>query len=283
MLVQDHPGEQGKNMTLRTDPSVSRRRLSLLAAVLCLISIPLAGGQQKPARLTFEVAAIRTAQPGATSGGIKPTPGGNGYLVQNMPVKIMISLMYKVPARQITGGPDWIESDRYDIEAKADRAYSIDDLHVMFQNLLADRFNLKFHKDIREGPVYALMVDKSGLKMKVNESDQDFKIPITPGADNVAVGKRVPMQYLCWWLGGQLQSDQRPVINKTGLDKNYDFTLSFAPELPPNFPKENLPPGLLDRPSLFDALKEQLGLKLEAEKGPVEYYVIDHVEKPSAN
>jgi uncharacterized protein (TIGR03435 family) len=110
-------------------------------------------------------------------------------------------------------------------------------------------------------------VDKSGLKMKVNESDQDFKIPITPGADNVAVGKRVPMQYLCWWLGGQLQSDQRPVINKTGLDKNYDFTLSFAPELPPNFPKENLPPGLLDRPSLFDALKKQLGLKLEGAGG----------------
>src|ERR1700733_11277349 len=101
-------------MTLCTAPSVSRRRLSLLAAMLCLISMPLAGGQQKPARLTFEVAAIRAAQPGATSGGIKPTPGGDGYLVQNMPVKIMISLMYKVPARQITGGPDWLDSDRYD-------------------------------------------------------------------------------------------------------------------------------------------------------------------------
>jgi uncharacterized protein (TIGR03435 family) len=127
------------------------------------------------------------------------------------------------------------------------------------------------------------MVDKSGSKMKINDSDQDFKIPILPGPDNVSVGKRVPMQYLCWWLGQQLMAEDRPVIDKTGLNKKYDFTLSFLPELPPNFPKENLPPGLLDRPSIFDALKEQLGLRLQAEKGPVEYYVIDHIEKSSEN
>jgi uncharacterized protein (TIGR03435 family) len=247
------------------------------------MSLSLAPAQEKAARLTFDVAAIKLSQPGGRGGGIKPLPGGDGYLVQNFPVKVMISLMYKVPTRQIIGAPDWLDTDHYDIEAKADHAYGIDELHVMFQNLLADRFDLRFHKEIKEGPVYALMVDKSGSKMKINESAQDFKIPITPGVDNVFVGTRVPMQYLCWWLSQQLQSDQRPVINKTGLDKNYDFTLSFAPELPPNFPKENLPPGFLDRPSLFDAVQEQLGLKLQAQKGPVEYYVIDHIEKPSAN
>ncbi len=73
------------------------------------------------------------------------------------------------------------------------------------------------------------------------------------------------------------------MINLIGLDKNYNFTLSFAPELPPNFAKEDLPPGFFDQPSLFDALKQQLGLRLQAQKGPVEYYVIDRVEKPSAN
>jgi uncharacterized protein (TIGR03435 family) len=254
-----------------------------VAAVIGLMSISFAHGQEKPGRLTFDVAAIRASQPGVRGGLIKPLPGGDGYLVQNMPVKIMISLMYKVPTRQITGGPDWLDTDRYDLQAKADHAYSIDDLHMMFQNLLADRFNLKFHKETREGPVYALMVDKSGSKMKINESDQDFKIPMTPGTDAVFVGRRVPMQYLCWFLGQQLQTEERPVIDRTGLEKNYDFTLSFAPELPPNVPKENLPPGLLDRPSIFDALKQQLGLKLQAQKGPVEYYVIDHLEKPSAN
>ena len=77
------------------------------------------------------------------------------------------------------------------------------------------------------------------------------------------------------------------MINKTGLDGNYDFKLSFLPELPPNFNRENappnLPPGFFDRPNLFDALKQQLGLKLEPQKGPVEFYVIDHAEKPAAN
>jgi uncharacterized protein (TIGR03435 family) len=257
------------------------RTLSKTSHSLCILAL-LAHGQEKPSRLMFDVAAIRPAQP-ADRGGIKPMSGGDGYLVQNMPVKIMISLMYKVPTRQIVGAPDWLDSERYDIQAKADHAYSVDDLHVMFQNLLADRFNLKFHKEIKEGPVYALMVDKSGLKMKVNESAQDFKIPITPGPDRVFVGTRVPMPYLCWFLSQQLIAEERPVIDKTGLDKWYDFTLSFLPEPPPNLPKENLPPGLLDRPSLFDALKEQLGLKLQAEKGPIEYYVIDHVEKPSEN
>jgi uncharacterized protein (TIGR03435 family) len=87
-----------------------------------------------------------------------------------------------------------------------------------------------------------------------------------------------------WWLGNAvLQRDQRPVIDKTGLDRYYDFTLSFAPELPPDFPKESLPPGLLDRRSIFHALRQQLGLKLEAQKGPVEYYIIDHVERPTGN
>jgi uncharacterized protein (TIGR03435 family) len=258
-----------------------RMTISTMSCCLCILAV-LAHGQEKPNRLTFEVAAIRPAQP-TDRGGIKPMPGGDGYLVQNMPVEIMISLMYKVPTRQIKGAPDWLDSDRYDIQAKADHAYSIDDLHIMFQNLLADRFNLRFHKEIKEGPVYALMVDKSGLKMQVNESAQDFKIPIMPGPDRVFVGRRVPMPYLCWFLGQQLTAEERPVIDKTGLDKWYDFTLSFLPEFPPNFPKENLPPSLLDRPSLFDALKEQLGLKLQAEKGPVEYYVIDHVEKPSEN
>jgi uncharacterized protein (TIGR03435 family) len=75
----------------------------------------------------------------------------------------------------------------------------------------------------------------------------------------------------------------RPPIPPTGLDKNYDFKLVFSPELPPNFSRENLPPGFFDHPSIFDALKQQLGLKLEAQKGPVEYYVIDRVERPVSN
>ncbi len=234
-------------------------------------------------RLTFEVASIKPAKPGGRGGGIKALPGGQEYTATNVPVKLIIGLMYKVPLRQITGGPGWIESDPYDIEAKADHSYNLDDLHTMFQNLLVDEFKLKFHKETKEGPVYVLTVDKGGSKMKANDSPQDFEIPIQGSRGGVTIGKRVPMQYFCWWLGQILQRDERPVIDRTGLDKNYDFTLAFLPELPPGFNKDNLPPEMLDRPSIFDALKQQLGLKLDAQKGPVEFFVIDSIERPAAN
>lgn len=252
------------------------------AIMLGLFSIALAQAQERPSRLTFDVASIRLSQPGQKSGSIKPLPGGNGYAAQNISLKLMISLMYKVPMRQITAGPEWINTDGYDVEARADQAYGIDDLHTMFQNLLTDRFSLRFHKEAREGPVYALTVDKSGLKMKADGSGQDLKIPITFGKNGESVGVRVPMQYLCWWLGMQLQ-DARPVVDKTRLTNSYDFTLRFAPELPPEISREDLGQELSDRPSIFDALRDQLGLRLSPEKGPVDYYVIDHVERPSEN
>jgi uncharacterized protein (TIGR03435 family) len=256
-----------------------------IPAAAGLLSAALFQGQEKPTRLTFEVASIKPSQgaPGQ-GGGIKALPGGQEYTARNVPVKLIISLMYKVPMRQISGGPGWIETDLWDIEAKADHSYNLDDLHTMFQNLLTDEFKLKFHKEIKDGPVYALSVDKGGPKMKVNESTQDFKIPIGGGPDGTVIGTRVPMQYFAWWLGqAVLQRDGRPVIDKTELTGNYDFTLAFAPDLPPNVPRENLPPGLLDRPTIFDALRQQLGLKLEAQKGPVPYYVIDQAEKPAVN
>jgi uncharacterized protein (TIGR03435 family) len=255
-------------------------RVGLVLAGMMLASM--ARGQDAPRRLTFEVASIRPSTANDLNGGIKALPGGQEYTSRNIPIKLIISLMYKVPMRQIEGGPAWLANDRYDIEAKADHSYNVDDLHVMFQNLLADRFKLKFHKEVREGNVYALTVDKAGLKMKVNESPQDFNIPMNFSRDGV-VGRRVPMVYLCWWLGQQLQADGRPVIDKTGLAGNYDFTLTFAPVLPPDVSRDNLSTELRDRPSIFNALKEQLGLKLTAERGPVEYYVIDSVERPSDN
>src|ERR1700693_412980 len=188
------------------------RRVWMLAAV----AAPFVHGQEKPARLTFDVVSIRPTKPGGRGGGIKPQPGGQEYKAENVPVKLMISLMYKVPIRQITGGPGWLDNDFYDVDAKADHSYNLDDLHVMFQNLLADEFKLKFHKETKEGPVYALMLDKLGSKMKINNSVQYFEIPIQGGPGGVIVGKRVPMQYFSWWLGNAaLQRDERPVIDKT--------------------------------------------------------------------
>ena len=258
-------------------------KLCILAAAIYL-TIPVASAEPTtPTRLAFEVASIRSSQLGTGVYTIKPLPGGNGYTAQNAPVKLMISLMYKVPMRQIIAGPDWIDTDRFDVEAKADGSHSVDDLHVMFQSLLADRFNLKFHKETREGPVYALTIDKSGLKMKADGTGQAMSIPIVPATGGAFKGTQVPMKYLSWWLGNQLQNDGRPVVDETGLTESYDFTLSFAPQLPPNVSRDSLPPEMQDLPSIFDAVKQQLGLRLEAAKGPIEYFVIDHIEKPSAN
>ena len=258
------------------------RGLALVAACLMAL-VPMAGAQDKSARLTFDVASIRPTKPGTQGGMIKAIPGGHGYTAQNVPVKLMISLMYKVPMRQIEGGPEWLNTEPFDIEARADGVYSLDDLQSMYKSLLADRFNLKFHTESREGNVYALTVDPAGLKMKVNESPQNFNIPLIPRDRTTFVGTRVPMTYLSWWLGQQVQRDARPVINKSGLTGNYDFVLSFLPPLPPDVSRDDLPADLRDKPSIFDAVRDQLGLRLDAQKGPVEHFVIDHVEKPSEN
>jgi uncharacterized protein (TIGR03435 family) len=133
----------------------------LITVVLAAVAAPLESRQveahsapEDPSHLTFEVATIKPSEPGLQFGMIKPLPGGDGYTAQNMTVKTMISLMYRVPGRQVIGGPDWLSSDRFDVEAKADRAYSVDELHEMFRNLLAERLNLKLHQDLKEGPVY---------------------------------------------------------------------------------------------------------------------------------
>ena len=255
--------------------------------IRCAILLLLAAfvyAQDKPARLTFEVASVKPSKPGERGGAMKVLPGGQEFIAQNFPLRLMIARMHLIPARQVTGGPDWMDSELWDIQAKADRpGYTREQMLAMLGNLLEDEFKMKLRKDAKEGPVYALTLDKSGLKMKVNESPEDFEIPVQGGPGGITVGKRVAMDRLCFTLGSFLQNNERPVIDRTGLTGYYDFTLSFLPELPPGFDRENLPPEVLARPSLFDAVKSQLGLKLEATKGPVEYYVVEHIEKPAEN
>lgn len=249
----------------------------------CLISITSAFGQDKPTRLLYDVASVRPSQPGAIEGEVDPVPGGIGYNAERISIKDTLSVMYRIPRRQIVGGPDWLSTDKFDIEARADHSYSIDDLHLMFQNLLADRFNLKVHKQIKVGPVYVLTVAKSGLKMTPVDAGKDHHNPITTSGDNVTTGDRVPLNYLCFWLGQNLQNDQRPVVDRTGLIGTYNFTLTFRPQLPPDASAEGLSPEIQNLPSIFDAMKAQLGLELVPQKGPAEFLVIDHVEKPSQN
>jgi uncharacterized protein (TIGR03435 family) len=240
--------------------------------------------QEKQPLLTFDVVAIHPSRPDAVGGVVKPLPNGTGYTVQNMTAKIMMATMYRIPARQIEGGPDWFGSERFDLEARADRGgYSIDELHTMFKNMLKARFGLELHIDTREGPVYILSVAKGGTKMKADGATAGLNIPLLPAGPGRWTGTKVPMEYLCFFLGQVSPDDMRPVIDETGLKDVYDFNLSFLPELPPGVSPDGLPPELRNLPALRDALEEQLGLVLKPAKGPVNYYVIDHVDRPSAN
>jgi uncharacterized protein (TIGR03435 family) len=260
------------------------RKWFRFAVVLGMAVGSVAVAQEKPVRLTFDVATIKLHDPNQNGfGGLKALPGGHGYTAVGVPVKLMISLMYKVPERQIKGGPDWMAQDRYDVEARVDGTYSLDDLHIMFQHLLEDRFGLKFHIETKDGPIYALTVDPSGLKMTENKKPQDYEIPMIPKGMGDFTGTRVPMGYFAWFLGQQLQQESRPVVDETGLTGFYDFKLQFMPMLPPDFPLDKLPPEAQNRPSIADAVRDQLGLRLTKQNGPVEYYAIDKLERPSAD
>lgn len=254
------------------------RVLGLIAAAALLCAQP-----KKP--LDFDVASIKLSAPGGRGGAVRPLNGGQTYVATNMPIRTIIQLMYRITPSQIVGGPDWLDNERYDIEGKTDRkGATIDQLHEMFQTLLADRFALKFHKENRQLSGFELTVDKSGPKMKVSELPNTFDIPIKGAGRGKISGQRVPMDYLAWFFSQQLN---QPVVNKTGLDKFYDFTLEFVPPGPPPGvgppPDGRELPAAPDGPDPITALREQLGLKMESKKVMAEVYVIDHVEHPSAN
>ncbi|HEY7389077.1 MAG TPA: TIGR03435 family protein [Bryobacteraceae bacterium] len=222
--------------------------------------------------LAFEVASVKPGDPNAIGGQIRPLPGGETYISHNLPVLPIILLLYHLCDAQLDGVPGWLRTDRWEIMAKAPRPSNADDLHEMFKTLLADRFQFRFHTENRELPRLALRLDASGVRMKRNESPNRFDIPIDWRAGK-AIGQRVSMNYFSLFLSQQLN---RPVVDLTGLNGFYDFTLEWSPDLPAG--ADNLD---ADAPSLFTALRQQLGLKLDSERGLVPVMVIDHIEKPS--
>ncbi len=230
----------------------------------------------------FEVASIKPSAPGGRGVRIQMAPGGR-LDVSNVTLKILIQQAYGVKDFQISGGPGWINSDRYDVVAKADGDVGrAEQLRPLIQKLLADRFQLTIHRDTKELPVYALVVGKNGPKLKESASNG-------PGAQirmgrGVINGQAMGMGMLASELSRPLG---RTVIDRTGLKGQYEIKLEWTPEDGPGHGPgdgpESAPPPDTTGPSLFTALQEQLGLKLESSKGPVEIIVIDRVEKPSEN
>ena len=138
----------------------------VLFAALLLAQAPV----KVPADLRFEVASFKPSEAAGPGGGIRPAQGGQRYQATNCPVKLMIQVAYRVKAEQIAGAPGWLDTDRFDMEAKAEKPSSTDELHVMLMNLLVDRLQLKFHQEKKDMRIYALTVDKSGPKLTPHEA-----------------------------------------------------------------------------------------------------------------
>ena len=238
------------------------------------------------APLVFEVASIKPT-PADTRGGIVHPVEGRGYEAVGVPLLTIMTVAYTVTPRQISGGPDWINRDRWDIEARAERRGTSDELHAALAHLLEERFQLKLRHEARDLPCYILTVDKKGPKMALHDSTDMEHEPIGGRFENGELhmrGQNVPMDYFAFFLSRGLDLN---VIDKTGLTNRYDVDFHYVPDLParPDGGPAlvNGQPVAADGPDLFTALRQQLGLRLEKGRGPVDFLVIDHVEKPSEN
>ncbi len=238
-------------------------------AALTIAVVTVALGQTAP---KFEVASIRP--PAATGSFSINFPPGGRFSAKNITVHMLLRNAYSVQDYQIAGGPGWTASDGFDIEAKADAGageVSRDQVLKMIQGLLADRFQLVVHRETRQVPVYNLVTGKNGPTMTAAESSAEIARTMKMGE---LVTKKMSMKMLADLLVFEVG---RPVIDATGLKGDFAFTLQYTRGLGES---DAVP---TERPSLFTAVQDQLGLKLESAKGPVEVLVIDHVEKPSEN
>ncbi len=232
---------------------------------------------QNPTPKGFEVASIHPNNSGGENTHINRDEGH--VSIENASLKTLIRNGYNILSFQLTGGPGWLDSDKFDIEAKAGGSGTMSDYEFReaIQSLLAERFRLRVHWETREGPVYVLTVDKSGPKFKENAGASGPSMNTHRGPSGGKItGIKVPIALLATNLGNQLG---RIVLDKTDLKGDYDFSVEWAT-------LDLASPGAADLagPSLFTALTEQLGLRLESQKkGAMEVLVIDSVEKPSEN
>jgi uncharacterized protein (TIGR03435 family) len=232
----------------------------------------------------FEVATIKPTKPGEERKAFMVR--GRQFSTINTSAAELITFAYGIHAKQIVGAPPWLESDKFDLLAKPDGEGQPNDKQwkTMLQKLLADRFQLKFHRDKKELSVYAIVVAKNGPKMSKNESDPNG----LPGLFFRGLGVLPAHNATMADFAGVMQSAvlDRPVVDQTGLAGRWDFTLTWTPDefqfggLGAHVPR---PADNAAAPSLFTAMQEQLGLKLESTKADAEVFVIDHVEKPSEN
>jgi len=235
-------------------------------------------------RLQFEVASVKPSN----SEDRRPFfdfQNAGQFRAANVTVRRLIQTAYRIKDYQISGGPSWLGSDLYDVTAKPETPPTQEQLMLMIQSLLAERFQLVLRRDSKEMPVYGLVVTKNGPKLKAGDESAPKIIRVRRGLLTAPQGN-MPM------LADQLSNVLgRAVIDRTGLSGRYDLKLEWVPDeyqvamfgamgVPEGF---GAPPPDWHGPTLFTALEEQLGLRLESQKGSVEMFAIEHIERPSAN
>jgi uncharacterized protein (TIGR03435 family) len=234
----------------------------------------------------FEVASIRPNKSGDGSLTINTNPGGRFDAV-NAPLQLLVLAAYRLQDFQLVDVPDWLGTTRFDIRAKAEKEITYDEARPMLQSLLAERFGLRVHRETRDLPIYALVVARADGKLGpelakaeidcTNSTNRNpsVQLPIPCGVGtstmNGAARMRVgstPISTIVFSLSPFVH---RMVVDRTGLIGPYNGTLSWSVNQAPE----------ATGASIFTALQEQLGLKLESSRGPVEVLVIDHVEQPT--
>lgn len=282
------------------------RQIAIVAA------LPILALAQTPVRPAFDVASVKANTSGAGMIMIGPPTGGR-FRATNATLKILVGIAWKMQNYAISGGPGWIDSDHYDVEAKAAGGnLTFDEMRPMLQALLEERFQLKVHTEKKDVPVYALLPGKNGLKLPAAKEGGCVKFdpengppppppgrgpgglpPGPPPCGGMMIG---PFQMqggsisIAQFIGGLSNLLGRPVIDKTGFTGTFDLHLEYSPEglamgrggmpMPPP------PPGAApddSKPTIFTAVQEQLGLRLESQKAPGDTLVIDHAEKATEN
>ncbi|HXB72971.1 MAG TPA: TIGR03435 family protein [Candidatus Acidoferrales bacterium] len=250
-----------------------------MVSTVCIFGQPSAG---PPA---FEVASVRPNRVGNAEGegkvreSVDSTPAS--LTMRNVSLNSCLKWAYGVKDYQISG-PRWLTSEKYDVVAKTGRPATNDQLRLMLQTLLAERFQTTLHRETKELPMYALVVGKNGPKLqetKGGPSSKDIRgITIDNGG---VVYKNTSMAELADALSATIFGLNRPVLDKTGLEGSFDFTVKLAESTAEL--KGSLR-SIADDPSIMMSALQQIGLKLEPQKGPVEILVIDHAEKvPTEN
>jgi len=215
---------------------------------------------------SFEVASVKPVNPPAGPHVVSLLIDHGKLRIEAAELRQIVGLAYGIQRVRILGGPGWADADQFDIAAEAGSADATrDEIRAMLQTLLAERFQLVIHRETKEVPAYALVLAKSGSKLKASAPGGKAGLTDTagPNGERRTVLVASPLRVLVNMLANTLGS---PVVDKTGLDGLYDYTVEWP-----------------DAGSSLHASVDQLGLKLEAKKEPVEVLVIDRAERPSAN